>query len=259
MPSTNKLPKQLSQTTISFPTRKSSSTHPKASAKNEKDSKNGVAPPEERVKVAPSLVESRAQAAEARAKAPLVPKSRLPAPKLAKTKAVNVDSEAEDTDIEDFENEPSDEEEIEEPPEVVVTDKDEGANKPAVHGISSGSEDEKEIVIGKGKHKNVGLRELVKEPSFKKHYDDVKLALGGELTDSAKGESKATTILRRWDLSYEYGPCVGFTRMERWERAEGLGLKPPQMVRLILGTGKADRLTDAEFETLNQSVMNGLV
>ncbi len=27
--------------------------------------------------------------------------------------------------------------------------------------------------------------------------------------------------------SYEYGPCVGVTRMERWERAAALGLNPP--------------------------------
>jgi DNA polymerase delta subunit 4 len=27
--------------------------------------------------------------------------------------------------------------------------------------------------------------------------------------------------------SYEYGPCVGVTRLERWERAAALGLNPP--------------------------------
>lgn len=38
------------------------------------------------------------------------------------------------------------------------------------------------------------------------------------------------TILRTWDLSYEYGPCVGMTRMERWQRASKLGLDPPEIV-----------------------------
>lgn len=31
--------------------------------------------------------------------------------------------------------------------------------------------------------------------------------------------------------SYEYGPCVGVSRLERWERAQALGLNPPPEVR----------------------------
>lgn len=30
--------------------------------------------------------------------------------------------------------------------------------------------------------------------------------------------------------SYEYGPCVGVTRLERWERAQAMGLNPPDEV-----------------------------
>ena len=60
----------------------------------------------------------------------------------------------------------------------------------------------------------------------------------------AKDQSPVHHILRIFDLyvlcllrlgclytfacrSYEYGPCVGVTRMERWERAAALGLNPP--------------------------------
>jgi DNA polymerase delta, subunit 4 len=32
--------------------------------------------------------------------------------------------------------------------------------------------------------------------------------------------------------TYEYGPCVGVTRLERWERAAALGLNPPPEVNL---------------------------
>ena len=32
--------------------------------------------------------------------------------------------------------------------------------------------------------------------------------------------------------SYEYGPCIGVTRLQRWERAEALGLDPPQVVNI---------------------------
>ena len=30
--------------------------------------------------------------------------------------------------------------------------------------------------------------------------------------------------------SSEYGPCIGMTRLERWERAKSLGLNPPTEV-----------------------------
>ena len=34
--------------------------------------------------------------------------------------------------------------------------------------------------------------------------------------------------------SYNYGPCIGTTRMERWQRAKALGLNPPIEVSLSL-------------------------
>ncbi|XP_044872007.1 DNA polymerase delta subunit 4 isoform X2 [Mauremys mutica] len=41
-------------------------------------------------------------------------------------------------------------------------------------------------------------------------------------------------MLKQFDLSWEYGPCTGITRLQRWERAESLGLSPPLMVRETL-------------------------
>ncbi|KAI0630659.1 DNA polymerase delta, subunit 4-domain-containing protein [Trametes polyzona] len=43
----------------------------------------------------------------------------------------------------------------------------------------------------------------------------------------AQGQSMVHHILRVFDLSYEYGPCVGVSRLDRWERAHALGLNPP--------------------------------
>lgn len=54
-------------------------------------------------------------------------------------------------------------------------------------------------------------------------------------------------ILRHFDLSSQYGPCIGIPRMKRWKRAETLGLKPPTEVLAVLlkeeksGNGKAER------------------
>ncbi|NXD29848.1 DPOD4 polymerase, partial [Spelaeornis formosus] len=41
-------------------------------------------------------------------------------------------------------------------------------------------------------------------------------------------------MLRRFDLSWEYGPCTGITRLQRWERAQELGLSPPGPIRDVL-------------------------
>jgi len=46
--------------------------------------------------------------------------------------------------------------------------------------------------------------------------------------------NKVHHILRVFDLSYEYGPCVGVPRLQRWERADALGLNPPSEVKEIL-------------------------
>uniref|UniRef100_A0A8B9QUV1 DNA polymerase delta subunit 4 n=1 Tax=Anas platyrhynchos TaxID=8839 RepID=A0A8B9QUV1_ANAPL len=34
-------------------------------------------------------------------------------------------------------------------------------------------------------------------------------------------------MLRSFDLAWEYGPCTGITRLQRWERAAGTGAEPP--------------------------------
>ncbi|XP_072962516.1 uncharacterized protein [Typha angustifolia] len=33
--------------------------------------------------------------------------------------------------------------------------------------------------------------------------------------------------LRKFDMDMRYGPCVGLTRLQRWERASAMGLNPP--------------------------------
>lgn len=41
-------------------------------------------------------------------------------------------------------------------------------------------------------------------------------------------------ILKNFDLTLEFGPCTGITRLERWERAQKHGLNPPDEVKDIL-------------------------
>ncbi|EQB77682.1 DNA polymerase delta subunit 4 [Camelus ferus] len=41
-------------------------------------------------------------------------------------------------------------------------------------------------------------------------------------------------LLRQFDLAWQYGPCTGITRLQRWHRAEQMGLEPPPEVRQVL-------------------------
>jgi len=41
-------------------------------------------------------------------------------------------------------------------------------------------------------------------------------------------------ILRLFDMSSQYGPCIGIARMKRWVRANKLGLSPPIEVLAVL-------------------------
>ncbi|KUI58917.1 DNA polymerase delta subunit 4 [Cytospora mali] len=41
-------------------------------------------------------------------------------------------------------------------------------------------------------------------------------------------------VLRYFDVSSQYGPCIGIPRMKRWYRAERLGLSPPVEVLAVL-------------------------
>ncbi|XP_033747520.1 DNA polymerase delta subunit 4-like [Pecten maximus] len=41
-------------------------------------------------------------------------------------------------------------------------------------------------------------------------------------------------FLREFDMNLEFGPCIGITRLERWERAHKHGLQPPPEVKELV-------------------------
>ncbi|KAG8522697.1 DNA polymerase delta subunit 4, partial [Galemys pyrenaicus] len=47
-------------------------------------------------------------------------------------------------------------------------------------------------------------------------------------------------LLRQFDLARQYGPCTGITRLQRWHRAQKMGLEPPLEVRQLLRTHLGD-------------------
>ncbi|WVZ25110.1 hypothetical protein V8G54_003654 [Vigna mungo] len=50
--------------------------------------------------------------------------------------------------------------------------------------------------------------------------------------------NESEVVLRQFDLNMAYGPCVGIARLARWERAQRLGLNPPQEIESLLKSGK---------------------
>ncbi|GLJ17875.1 hypothetical protein SUGI_0312680 [Cryptomeria japonica] len=53
-------------------------------------------------------------------------------------------------------------------------------------------------------------------------------------------------ILKQFDLDMRYGPCLGLSRMERWQRAVQLGLSPSQDVKDLLD--RAGGMSDCVWE-----------
>ncbi|EGO57099.1 hypothetical protein NEUTE1DRAFT_66114 [Neurospora tetrasperma FGSC 2508] len=67
-------------------------------------------------------------------------------------------------------------------------------------------------------------------------------------------------VLRYFDVSSHYGPCIGITRLKRWQRAEKLGLNPPLEVLAVLlkeGEGENKASERAHMDELMNSVSTG--
>ncbi|KAL3455439.1 DNA polymerase delta, subunit 4-domain-containing protein [Aspergillus heterothallicus] len=80
-------------------------------------------------------------------------------------------------------------------------------------------EDKKATKISKKQLQEYWRQEELKSRGPRVHHDDLSL------------EEK---ILRHFDLSSQYGPCIGIARIKRWRRAESLSLNPPIEVLSVL-------------------------
>lgn len=62
------------------------------------------------------------------------------------------------------------------------------------------------------------------------------------------------TILRDFDMTGKYGPCVGITRLERFNRAKKMKMAPPVIVGQILETQQAHDRTEYKHEVRNATL-----
>jgi len=115
--------------------------------------------------------------------------------------------------------------------ELAAFKKRKAANEKAVRAARVESEKEEVEEVAR---EELDLKD--RKGRWRKHYGVVRDKMGHIPPIHGQGQTKIHEILRVFDLEYEYGPCVGVTRLERWERASALGLNPPPEVREILMT-----------------------
>ena len=82
-----------------------------------------------------------------------------------------------------------------------------------------------------------GTRDSAAEAQSQQETGEERARDGGGASAAAPVDPAAAAAeetLRSFDLDGRFGPCVNPTRLERWERAERLGLDPPEEVRALL-------------------------
>ncbi|WVQ78680.1 hypothetical protein IAT38_000767 [Cryptococcus sp. DSM 104549] len=135
--------------------------------------------------------------------------------------------------------------EIVEPPTSAKT-----KGKKAVKGDGSKSAEVEETEVEKGKEK----RQLkVKSKEWSGVLAEANEAMGNLEPVHAGSETHNDVhhILRVFDMTTKYGPCIGMPRLQRWERAKAWGLNPPEEIREILTTQQGE-----EDESYRENVLH---
>ncbi|KAK4228899.1 DNA polymerase delta subunit 4 [Podospora fimiseda] len=90
----------------------------------------------------------------------------------------------------------------------------------------------------------------ITEAAIKKYWKGIEDSRGAKEVHRKHGEGLEVgeKVLRYFDVSSQYGPCVGIARIKRWHRANKLGLKPPIEVLAVLVKEGEDGLTKKGWE-----------
>ncbi|KAL2261210.1 hypothetical protein VTK26DRAFT_4576 [Humicola hyalothermophila] len=76
----------------------------------------------------------------------------------------------------------------------------------------------------------------ISDRAIEKYWGEIEASRQARAVHRKHGEGLSTgeKVLRYFDVSSQYGPCLGITRIKRWQRAERLGLHPPIEVLAVL-------------------------
>ncbi|KDQ13951.1 hypothetical protein BOTBODRAFT_33071 [Botryobasidium botryosum FD-172 SS1] len=94
-----------------------------------------------------------------------------------------------------------------------------------------------------------------KAGQYRTYYKAVLERTGNLPLIHAENQNMIHHILRAFDLSYEYGPCIGVSRLDRWNRAKAIGMSPPEAVRQILMTKQGSEDTQFSMNIFNNHDM----
>ncbi|EAQ86803.1 hypothetical protein CHGG_08056 [Chaetomium globosum CBS 148.51] len=74
-----------------------------------------------------------------------------------------------------------------------------------------------------------------------------------------QGLTTGEKVLRYFDVSSHYGPCIGIARLKRWQRAQRLGLNPPLEVLAVLLKEEAKGNTEIEKAHMDELLNSAAV
>ncbi|KAJ4415999.1 hypothetical protein N0V82_007025 [Gnomoniopsis sp. IMI 355080] len=92
--------------------------------------------------------------------------------------------------------------------------------------------------------------ERISDAQIRKYWkgvEEARIAKRVHQEDLGLGEK----VLRYFDISSQYGPCIGIPRMKRWYRADKMGLEPPIEVLAVLLKEKSGN-TDIETSAMDR-------
>lgn len=78
------------------------------------------------------------------------------------------------------------------------------------------------------------LRQEKKIKVTSRYFKEVRSETNDSETRRARQREDDMKKLKEFDLNWEYGPCTGITRLERWERAAKHDLNPPEDIRDLI-------------------------
>jgi len=112
-----------------------------------------------------------------------------------------------------------------------------------VEGGAEVEEDDNTTAIGKSASTSIGVTtsSSIAASSLSPY------SVGSKLVFHYDDLSEEERILIAFDMDYTYGPCVGLTRLQRWNRASKLGLQPPVQVKELLSGACATNLSECVF------------